>query len=192
MARRSMRPTWLQLSMAHAVLLLVALSAVAHAEGSSKHALLLAKALSYERRLAETKGSTVGIAVLYAAENDASKIDAFGWIKAFQALGSLKVYGVAVEAIAVPFQRERVADLVRTRGIDVLLACEGSPFAAVASLSRELRILSASDVRAAVVNNLSLGVLIVDGRPKIIINVRAAKAEGAAFSAKLLQLAELL
>jgi hypothetical protein len=81
---------------------------------------------------------------------------------------------------------------VRARGIDVLLACEGSSFAAVGGLAREHRILSAADTRAAIANDLSLGVLIERDRPVILINVRSAKAEGAEFSAKLLQLATLL
>jgi hypothetical protein len=177
-------------------LLLIALvsasSIVVRADVSSKHALLLAKALSYERRLSESKGSTVGIAVLYAAGNEASKRDALSWVKAFQALGALKVHGVAMEASAMPFQRERVREFVRARGIDVLLACDGSPYAAVAALARELQILTASDVRAGIVNNLSLGILIEGDKPRILINIRAAKAEGVMFSARLLQLAELL
>jgi len=172
------------------LLLLLAVSG-ARAAGSSKHALLLAKALSYERRLAETKGHSVGIAVVYAEDSEASRANAQSWVQAFQALGPLKVHGAPVEVLAVPFQRERVAGIVRSRGIDVLMACEGSPFSAVAGLARELRILSATDGRGGVAENLSLGILIERDKPRILINVRAAKAEGAEFSAKLLQLAEL-
>jgi len=164
----------------------------ARADVSPKHALLLAKALSYERRLAERKGSSVGIAILYAADNAASKASAQSWLKAFAALGALKVHGVPVEVVTIPFQRERVAELVRARGIDVLLTCEGSPYAMVAALAREHRILSVADTRAGVDNNLSLAVFVHREKPLILINVRAAKAEGAVFSAKLLQLATLL
>jgi hypothetical protein len=164
----------------------------ARADGSTKHALVLAKALSYERRLAERKGSSVGIVILYGADNEVSKAAAQTWLQAFQALGPLKVHGAPVEVVSMAFQRERVAELVRARGIDVLLTCDGHSYAAVAALAREHRILSAADTRAGIANNLTLGVLIERDKPLILINVRAAKAEGAEFSAKLLQLATLL
>jgi hypothetical protein len=151
----------------------------------------LAKALSYERRLADTKGKTVGLAVLYAPENAASKRHAQAWVAAFQALGSLQVHGAPVEVWAVPYQRDGIDSFVRDRGVDVLLACEATPFAEIATVARDHKILSSADTLAGI-TNLSLGVFIEKSKPRILINMRAAKAEGAAFSAKLLQLAELL
>jgi hypothetical protein len=177
---------------AFALAFVLALGPPVRADGSAKQALLLAKALSYERRLAERKGSSLGIAILYAADNDASKASAQSWLQAFQALGALKVHGVPVEVVTIALQRDRVSELVRARGIDVLLACEGSSYATVAALAREQKILSVADARAGVASNLSLAVLIDREKPLIFINVRAAKAEGAVFSAKLLQLANLL
>jgi hypothetical protein len=40
--------------------------------------------------------------------------------------------------------------------------------------------------------NLSLGVFIAEPKPRIMINVRASKEEGAKFSSRLLELAELV
>jgi hypothetical protein len=170
---------------------LVLSASSARAEGA-KPALLLAKALSYERRLADTKGRTVGIAVIYAADNTASKQQAQSWVSAFEALGSVQVHGVSVEVWAVPFHAAQVSQLVRDRGVDVLLACEGAPFAETAAIARQHKILSSGDTPAAIASSLSLGVFMDKNKPKILINMRAAKAEGAVFSAKLLQLAELL
>jgi hypothetical protein len=172
---------------------LVALAGTsARAQSAHKPALLLVKALSYERRLAETKGSSVGIAVLYAQDNGASAAEAQEWLRSFQTLGALQVHGVPVQAWAVPYDPERAAEFVRGHGVDVLLACDGTPFAAVAGLAREHRILSAGDKPAGIASSLSLGVIVEKDKPRILINMRAAKAEGAVFSAKLLQLAELL
>jgi hypothetical protein len=184
---------WFHRSLASLLALTIALAAAAaHAQDAAKPALLLAKALSYERRLAETKGKTVGVAVLYAEESAGSKRQAQAWVGAFQALGAVKVHGVAVEVWAVPYQQERVASFVREHAIDVLLGCEGTPFAEVAALARAHRILSSGDTPAAITNSLSLGVFVEHSKPRILINMRAAKAEGAVFSAKLLQLAELI
>jgi hypothetical protein len=165
---------------------------VAGADDDVKPALLMAKALSYERRIAETKGKTVGVAVLYAADNAASKRQADGWVAAFHGLGSLKVHGVSVEVWAVPYQHDRLPSFVRDNGVDVLLACEGTPFAEISAVARDHKILSAGDTAAGIVSSLSLGVFVEKSKPRILINMRAAKAEGAVFSAKLLQLAELL
>jgi len=164
----------------------------AHADAGGKPALLLAKALSYERRLADTKGKSVGIAVLFAADSASSKQEAQRWVASFQALGSVQVHGVSVEVWAVPHQPARVSDFVRDHGVDVLLACEGTSFAEIAALARQHKILSSGDTPAAIAGNLSLGVFMEKSKPRILINMRAAKAEGAIFSAKLLQLAELL
>jgi hypothetical protein len=172
-------------------LLLALCSSFARADDPGKRALVLAKALSYERRLAETKGSSVGIAVLYAEGDAASQASAQRWVQSFAAVAPLKVHGVSVEAWTVPYHAARLPEL-RTRGVDVLLACDGVPFAAVAQFARERRLLSAADTRAGIDGNLTLGVFVEGGRPRILINVRSARAEGAEFSAKLLQLAEVL
>lgn len=171
---------------------LVLSASLARAEGSAKPALLLAKALSYERRLADTKGKSVGVAVIYAADSAESKQQAQSWVAAFQALGSVQVHGVSIEVWAVPHQPARVSELVREQGVDVLLACEGTPFAEIAALARQHKILSSGDTPAAIASSLSLGVFMEKSKPRILINMRVAKAEGAVFSAKLLQLAELL
>jgi YfiR/HmsC-like len=173
-------------------LLLALCSSLARADDPGKRTLLLAKALSYERRLAETKGGSVGIAVLFLDGDAASQASASRWIQSFQMVAPLKVHGVPVEAWAVPYQPTGLSELVRAKGIDVLLACDGVPFAAIAQVARERRVLSAADTRAGIDGRLSLGVFVEGGRPRILINARSAKAEGAEFSAKLLQLADVL
>jgi hypothetical protein len=172
--------------------MLLSMASFAAADDEAKPALLMAKALSYERRIAETKGKTVGVAVLYAADSAASKREANDWVTAFRDLGSLKVHGVSVEVWAVPYQQDRLSSFVSDHGVDVLLACEGTPFADISIVARDHKILSAGDTAASIVSSLSLGVFVEKSKPRILINMRAAKAEGAVFSAKLLQLAELL
>jgi hypothetical protein len=185
-------------NLAHKLGALVALalmlySSAAHAaDDASKRALVLAKALSYERRLSESHGGKVTVATLYAAGDARSQADANRWVQGFQALGAIQVHGVPVESLAIAYDAARLPDLIRSRGIDVLLACEGTPLAAIASLARQQRVLSAADTRDAVVSDLSIGVFVSKGKPIITINVRVAKSEGAEFSAKLLQLAEVL
>lgn len=173
-------------------LLLVLCSSPAHADDLGKRTLLLAKALSYERRLAETKGRSVGIAVLFVDGDPVSQATANRWVESFRVVAPLKVHGVAVEAWAVPYHAGRLHELVRAKGVDVLLACDGVSFAAISQFARERHLLSAADTRAGIEGKLSLGVFVEGGRPRILINVRSAKAEGAEFSAKLLQFAEVL
>jgi hypothetical protein len=186
----------------HAVLRLLAASAVClslalrsnviHAGDETKRAVLFAKALSYERRLSATKGDSVGIAVLYVANDGGSKAAAERWLASFQSQGEVTIDGAPVKAMAVPYDPEPVRKLIRTRGIDVLIACEGVPYRAVSGLAVDHAILSAGDTLGGVRESLSLGVFVGDGKPRIVINMQAAKREGARFSAKLLQLAQVI
>jgi hypothetical protein len=172
--------------------LLVLCSEVGFAAEVSKRAVLFAKALSYERRLSATKGDSVGIAVLYAANNAASKAAAERWITSFESLGSMTIDGAPVKAAAFSYDPESLRKIIRPKGIDVLIACDGVPYRAVSALAADHAILSAGDTPSGVKDSLSLGVFVGDGKPRIVINMQVAKREGAKFSAKLLQIAEVI
>jgi hypothetical protein len=164
-------------------------SGPAASEDSGKRALLFAKALSFERRLLAGSGSSVGIVVLHTT--DASSVEAAQrWLRAFKSLGAITVGGAPVEVTSAVYERPRVVELVRGRGIDVLIACSGVPVQEVGGLAREQNILSAGDTLAAVRERLTLGVFVEGEKPRIVINMRGAELDGAKFSSKLLQLAE--
>ena len=178
------------IALAAALALSAATSGPAGAE-APKRALIVTKVLSYERRLAESKGTSVGIAIVYADSKE-SRASADAWAREFAELGDTQVHGVSLDVIKLPFDRSSVLAAIRTRGIDVLLACVGVPPAAVSSLSREVQVLSASDTRAGVEQGLAFTVLVGSGKNQIVINLGAAKDEGARFSTRLLQVAEVL
>jgi hypothetical protein len=163
---------------------------VAGADDSAKRALLFAKALSFERRLLANKGDSVGIVVIHAASDAASAEAARRWVGAFNSLGAITVGGSPVEVTSAAYDRQRILELIRGRGIDVLIACSGVPVQEVGNLAREQSILSAADTLAGVQERLTLGVFVEGEKPRILVNMRAAELEGAKFSSKLLQLAE--
>jgi hypothetical protein len=160
-------------------------------DDSGKRALLFAKALSFERRLLANSGSSVGILILHTADTSSGEA-AQRWLGAFKSLGVITVGGAPVEVASAVYERPRVLELVRGRGIDVLIACSGVPVQEVGGLAREQNILSAGDTFAAVRERLTLGVFVEGERPRIVINMRGAELEGVKFSSKLLQLAERL
>ena len=62
----------------------------------------------------------------------------------------------------------------------------------VAALARERRIRTLTGVPAYLERGLSTGLGLVDGRPEILVNLDAARAEGADYSSQLLALARVV
>lgn len=165
---------------------------VAAADEASKLALVFAKVLSYDQRLAESKGTSVGVAAVYAPKSADSKKAAEAWVKELATLKGTKVHGVSVEASAVPFDKTSLTTAVQEKGLDVLIGCDGVSVSALSAISRGQKVLSAGSTRASVEQGLGMCVLLTGDKPQIVINLAATKAEGARFSAKLLKLSEVL
>ena len=62
----------------------------------------------------------------------------------------------------------------------------------IVTLTRELQVLTFTGVPAYVNDGMAVGIDLLEKKPKIVINLPAARAEGAAFNAHLLKLANVI
>ena len=58
--------------------------------------------------------------------------------------------------------------------------------------TRRLKVITMASRQDYVQRGLSLGVFAIDGKPTILVNLAASKAEGAAFGSDLLRLAKVI
>ena len=159
----------------------------------TRQALVLARALAYDRNLPDRAGATVGIGVLYkTGDHEDSAKKAY---ESFSALGGVKVGGLPVEITLVEWHdADTLINGIESGGIDALYVCAGltDQVEAIKQVSRAKRVLTLASQRSYVEAGMTLGVFENAGEPKLAVNLPASKAEGASFSAELLRLAEVI
>lgn len=173
--------------------LMVALLSAASGESSKQRtASILARVLSYELTLEDRVGESVGIAIVYQRENEASSTSADEWLKGFAELSTVKIKSKPLVALKVPYDTGELSAAI-DRGVDVLWVASGlgAETPTIARLARSKRVLTASSATAYAQTDLTL-CLTEEEKPKIFINLNAARLEGIQFSSRLLSLATLI
>jgi len=170
----------------------VALTPNAHADVTDdRRALVMLRVLAYDKQLSQRVGDEVRVVVAYTAD-DAGAAEGTRWSTAFARAGKLKVNGRPVVVIA--YRVESYEQLGRALDHSAaVMACDGltrklSP-GALAKLTRAKHVLSISTREADVAAGLAVAIVPGKQRDEIVVNLRAAQAEGVKFDAGLLQLA---
>lgn len=174
---------------------LVSVASASAAEASKKRqAAILARVLSYELTLDERSGSSVGVAVVYKPGNAASEANADDWLRAFEALSSLKIKDKPFFSLRVPYGASELAAAVERQGADVLLLADGLGAEAplIARYARSKQVLTASNDAALVERHTTVAVTEEGDKLKVVINLASAQGEGVRFSSHLLKLAKLI
>ncbi|HEY6178622.1 MAG TPA: YfiR/HmsC family protein [Kofleriaceae bacterium] len=180
--------------MVAALAIWVGLAGVARADGSDdRRALVMLRVLAYDNHLRERGGDEVGIVIVYPA-GDGGAAERARWTSAFASARKLKVDGRPVVVTAHKFESASSLDrALRELHAVGLLACDGLvkalPIDELAALTRAHKVLSFSTREREVVDGLAVGIVPGAERDQIVVNLRAAAAEGVKFDAGLLQLA---
>jgi uncharacterized protein DUF4154 len=160
-----------------------------------RRALVMLRVLAYDKRLPERAPDAVRILIIHPKTEDGAS-QAARWSEAFEKAKKLKVDGRSVEVLVHRFVKpgdlERALADLRPAA---LLACDGLTreiaVAELAKLTRARHVMSIGLREEDVAAGLAVG--IVPGqerkRDEIVVNLRAATAEGIKFDAGLLQLA---
>ncbi len=159
----------------------------------TRQALVLVRALAYDRNLPDRAGSSVSVGILYKA--DAGGEVANQAHDAFTALGGVKVGGLPLESTLIPWTDSDALKLsLKDGGVDAVYVVTGftDEVEAIKTVTRENDILTLAGERSYIDAGMSVGVFDKGGEPKLAINLPASKAEGASFSAELLRLAEVI
>jgi len=160
-----------------------------------RQVLILARVLSYDDEINSRTGDDVTVAVVAKPGNAGSEAMSAGMLKAFKAIGSIKVQGMPLKVVGVNFTGGgALGSAISGQGIDVLYVCAGleADLPAIIDTTRKNHVLSIGSREDHITRGLAVGVLAMDGKPTIIVNLGASKAEGAAFSSDLLRLAKVI
>ena len=148
----------------------------------------------FDRNLAARAGSEIVIGILFQERFRSSLEIKTEMEEEFGKVGLDSLIGLPVRLQA--WNLEEVAALDSLREVDVLYI---TPLRAVnveqvTAFSRKYHILTFTGVPdyMAPSSGASVGVELKGGRPQIVINLSAAKAEGADFSSQLLKLARVV
>jgi YfiR/HmsC-like len=160
-----------------------------------RQVLILTRALAYDGNLKARAGADLLIAVVGKPGNAASDELAGTMAKAFRGLGNVKVQALAVRATQLAYKDAAgLAAAIEAQGIDALYVCPGleAELMGIFEATRKLKVITLASRQEYVRRGLSLGVFVIDGKPTILVNLAASKAEGAAFGSDLLRLAKVI
>ena len=163
--------------------------------GSELHIKILMSALSYERTLQRNDHGYLTIGVLFDPWNTDSLVPSTRILAVFQKQVSEHTFhGRQVIVQAVPLSGDDKLKPV-LENLAVLYFAPGlgtGDVARVTALTRNCHVVSVTGVEDYVHGGVALGVLLRGGHPQVMVNYRAALAEGAEFSTQLLQLAAVI
>jgi hypothetical protein len=185
-----------------AALLVAALAAAGTAaraeEGLSprKEALLLLRVLVYDRNLTARAGGKVRVAIVYRAGDRRSEARRDEVLEAFEDVAKeVVVAGLPVEVMAVAHRVDsEFAGSLRSAAPAYLYVCAGLEQAVeeIARTTRRQGVVSAAGSREMVEAGLAIGVVSRGKRAGVVVNLGAARSEGADFDAALLAIAEVI
>jgi len=182
------------LGRAVSLVLIVGLLTGLSKESSKKRQVnILARVLSYELTLEERMGDRVGIAVVYRRDDPVSEASADDWMGGLAELASVKIKDRPVFAVKVPYEASQLNSAI-DRGADVLLVAAGltGEAAAIAQVARPRHVLTVGNSVPDIQTYLTVCVTDEGDKPRIFINLNAARLEGIRFSSRLLGLATLI
>lgn len=163
---------------------------------SELHVKVLMSALTYERSLQHSDADILHIGVLFDPNNGDSLVASTGVISALERQAREMTFrGRPVIVSGIPLVDGSRMRKTIGAGIHVLYFSDGisgTKLAPIIKLTRELKIISMTGVEAHVRLGVTLGAVVREGRPHVLIHYGAAQAEGAEFSSQLLQLAEII
>jgi len=182
-------------SVALVLLALAIAGAAALADGSpaDRRALVMLRILAYDKHLNERGHDAIKFLIVHRRDDDGAACSA-RWVEAFDKIKKVKIDGRSVQILVHGL--DKAADLDRAlKDLDptALIACEGLPIPDIAKLTRAHKVLSFAMREDDVVAGLSVGIVPSKDsdkpRDEIVVNPRAAAAEGVKFDAGLMQLA---
>ncbi|HPH68375.1 MAG TPA: YfiR/HmsC family protein [Kofleriaceae bacterium] len=184
-----MRRFWVVLFVAMFGMLGPAPLAAAETLAPKVEALMQLKVLSYDRARKEDKPVLAVIARTSDDKQSESMRDAFTKLADKLTLNSHKITVVAITYDAKDF-KQQLAD----KHVTILYSTESvvDDAVSIGKVAADAHIPTLSNNRKAVTAAFPVGVIAIDSKPKILINVKAAKAVGMDLDPKLLALSELI
>jgi hypothetical protein len=161
-----------------------------------KQAALLLRVLPYDQNLAQRAQQAVTIAVVHREGNLISETYSLDISAALRDLArGTQVKGLPVRILNIGYSgSEGLAAVLAKQKLSAIYVCPGLEDAldSISDLSRKNKVLTISGREIEVRERISIGLLRRGSRPALIVNLRAATAEGADLHPDLLSLSEVL
>lgn len=162
----------------------------------SKQAALLLRVLPFDRNFHQRAADTVTVAVLHREGNPISETYGLDMTAALRDLArGMRLRGLSVRVISIGYSSsEKIEAALAQQKLAAIYVCPGlvDVFDSISDITRKYEILSFSGRESEVRDHLSIGLLRRGTRPEILVNLRAAAAEGADLEPELLALSEVL
>ena len=177
-----------------ALLLLVSLPVRAQVP-PEQGALILLRILAYDRRLAAATDKPVRIGVVYRLGLPSAEREANEMVAALAAAAKrIRVAGRIVEVIPLPYSAQAFAPSIGDAKLSTVVVGSGleREVPLIFAATRKHKVLSLTMDEPLAGSGLSIAVTRRGERAVILVDLAAARAEGADLSAGLLRLAEVL
>jgi hypothetical protein len=155
---------------------------------------LFLKIMSYDRNLAPRTEEVFLIGLAFQGRVRESLQVKEDILASYKASPLQELAGIPVRVVLIDLNKTRLEDALAALRPDALYICplRAYDLEKISESSRRAGILTLTGVPDYVRGGLSVGVDVVGGRPRILINLPSARAEGADFSSRLLHLATVI
>lgn len=155
---------------------------------------LFLKIISFERTLLNKNNDSLVIGILYQSRYSTSRNTKDEFIKTMLDHPAKDIKGNPIEYVLIDAMNEDISESITANKVNILYLTpvRALDIEKIAETCRNHNILSLSGVPEYCERGLSVGIGQKGAKPEIIINLNAARAEGADFSSQLLKLAKIL
>jgi len=153
------------------------------------------RVISHDRNFEKRFRGKVKVGVLFRETDAASKAMGDLMVRELRAVDPYVFGDHGLEVAAIELDADAsVAEAISAKGSRVVFVCVGldDVLPEVVALARSKRVFTIGATVEYVTEGLSFAVEVVNGKPKVVINLAASRAEGTKFTAQLLKLARLV
>jgi hypothetical protein len=156
---------------------------------------ILLKIISYDNALKEKCSGTLHIGILYIQDGGESEEMKDNVIRALNKFKNVTVQGLAFDYRVIQIlDKEPLNESSDLMDCQILYICSGldARIAELSAFARHHGKTTITGIESYVRSGLSIGVVLREDKPKILINLEATKAEGVMLDSRVLQLAEII
>lgn len=156
---------------------------------------ILLRVLAFDRQLRSRVGKELTVGILHSERSGPSRAEKDEVLKALGQLRAVRVSGLPLRVAVLGYQgASELKAALGQRKIGALYVTAGleADVGAIKGICRALRVSTMAGSRSYVESGLSVAVIVLDRRPRLVVNLPASKAEGMDLSAEMLGLADVI
>ena len=155
---------------------------------------VLLKALTFDRNLKEHRGERLTIGIVYQALYKKSLQSKNELIEAFKTIPIKEIFGYSLHVVPIDLRLIGLEEAVATQDVSILYITplDSYDIRKISEVSRRKGVITISGVPQYSEQGIAVTVSKKGETPQIIINLDAARAEGADFSSQLLKMAKIV